>query len=110
MEEAKEYCRQLNEATVYYGNVMDLPYCTEYAFPMRHPLHDEAVFLQDSSLLYTVFSKLGILAPKERDKRKEIYEKSLNDADYLMNLLNNVKPKQTTAIEDAIEGVINAEE
>lgn len=46
-EEIDAYIKQLGMARMHYSNMMDLPYCTEYAVAVNHPLHDYAVQQQD---------------------------------------------------------------
>lgn len=47
-EEIDAYIEQMAAARMHYSNMMDLPYCTEYAVGMNHSLHDYAVSKQDS--------------------------------------------------------------
>lgn len=46
-EEIDAYIEQMAAARMHYSNMMDLPYCTEYAVGVNHPLHDYAVEKQD---------------------------------------------------------------
>lgn len=46
-EEIDAYIEQMAAARMHYSNMMDLPYCTEYAVGVNHPLHDYAVQKQD---------------------------------------------------------------
>lgn len=46
-EEIDAYIEQVAAARMHYNNLMDLPYCTEYAVGVNHPLHDYAVQQQD---------------------------------------------------------------
>lgn len=46
-EEIDAYIEQMAAARMHYINIMDLPYCTEYAVGVNHPLHDYAVEKQD---------------------------------------------------------------
>jgi hypothetical protein len=109
LAEVNAYCDQLQQAMLYYGNVMELPYCTEYAVDLGNPMHSYAVETQDSCLYYSLFSRMNLLSPKDRDKRKEIFDKTKNDKEVFYELYykTSAKPK---AADDAIEGVINAEE
>lgn len=47
-EEIDAYIEQMAAARMHYSNIMDLPYCTEYAVGVNHPLHDYAVAQQDA--------------------------------------------------------------
>ncbi len=47
MEEVDDYIDQMAAARMHYSNIMDLPYCTEYAVGVNHPLHNYAVQKQD---------------------------------------------------------------
>lgn len=46
-EDVDAYIEQLAAAKMHYSNMMELPYCTEYAVGLNHPLHDYAVQRQD---------------------------------------------------------------
>lgn len=46
-EEVDAYIEQMAVARMHYSNMMDLPYCTEYAVDINHPLYDYAVQKQD---------------------------------------------------------------
>lgn len=47
-EEIDAYIEQMAAARMHYSNFMDLPYCTEYAVGVSHPLHDYAVSQQNA--------------------------------------------------------------
>ena len=46
-EDIDAYIEQMAAARMHYSNMMDLPYCSEYAVGVSHPLHDYAVQKQD---------------------------------------------------------------
>ncbi len=47
-EDIDSYINQMGAARMHYNNIMDLPYCTEYAVQINHPLYDYAVTKQDA--------------------------------------------------------------
>ena len=68
-EEIDAYIQQLGAAKMHYSNIMDLPYCTEYAVGVGHPLYDYAVQKQDC-------------LPSKNDKAP--VKKSVVDADLII--------------------------
>lgn len=47
-EDIDAYIEQMAAARMHYNNMMDLPYCVDYAVGVNHPLHDYAVAQQDA--------------------------------------------------------------
>lgn len=67
-EDIDAYISQMAAARMHYSNMMDLPYCTEYAVGINHPLHDYAVAEQDC-------------LPAKNDK---VVKKTVVDADLII--------------------------